>query len=133
MAMLAPRGEEYVVEILFQGYVEWGVLDHALFELSSADVGGSSSIDVILGSVELTESGGGVEYFTVIDRGGEIDLSGFTLNAVDRETGRPDGATAGIQSIGAVRLVPGQEVTLRRTPDPVDADDDQMVGTFAGG
>jgi hypothetical protein len=96
--------------------------------------GDLSSIDVILGPVELTESGGGVEYFTVIDRGdGEIDLSGFTLNAVDRETGKPDDATAGIQIIGAVRLVPGQEVSLRRTPDLVDADDDQMVGTFAGG
>ena len=99
MAMLAPRGEEYVVEILFQGYVEWGVLDHALFELSSADVGGSSSIDVILGSVELTESGGGVEYFTVIDRGGEIDLSGFTLNAVDRETGSPTARPRGSRSL----------------------------------
>jgi hypothetical protein len=40
VAMLAPRGEEYVVETLFQGYVEWSVLDHALFDLSSADVGG---------------------------------------------------------------------------------------------
>ena len=37
--MIAPRGEEYVVETLFQGYVEWGVLDHALFDLSSADIG----------------------------------------------------------------------------------------------
>ena len=89
---------------------------------------------MILGQVELTESGGGVEYFTVINHGyGEIDLSGFTLNAVDRETGRPDDATAGIQIIGVVRLVPGQEASLRRTPDLVDANGDQMVGTFAGG
>jgi hypothetical protein len=88
---------------------------------------------VILGQVELTESGGGVEYFTVINHGyGEIDLSGFTLNAVDRETGRPDDATAGSQIIGVVRLVPRLEASLRRTPDLVDADGDQMVGTFAG-
>jgi hypothetical protein len=52
---------------------------------------------------------------------------------VDRETSRPDSATAGIQIIGAVRLVPGQEAWLRRTPDVVDADGDQMVGTFTGG
>ena len=46
------------------------------------------------------EGAGGVAYFTGIDRGdGEIDLSGFTLNAVDSETGGPDGATAGIQII----------------------------------
>ena len=89
---------------------------------------------MIIGQVGFTESGGGVEYFTVISHGdSEIDLSGFILNAVDRETGRPDDATAGIQIIGAVRLVPGQEASLRRTPDLVDADGDQMVGTFAGG
>ncbi len=88
---------------------------------------------MILGQVELTESGGGVEYFTVINYGyGEIDLSGFTLYAVERETGRPDDATAGIQIIRVVRLVPGQEASLRRTPDLVDADGDQMVGTFVG-
>ena len=76
----------------------------------------------------------GEEYFTVINHGdSEIDLSGFTLKAVDRKTGRPDDATAGIQMIGAVRLVHGQEASLRRTPDLVDAAGDQMVGIFAGG
>lgn len=46
------------------------------------------------------EGAGGVEYFTGVDRGdGEIDLSGFTLNAVDSETDGPDGATVGIQII----------------------------------
>jgi hypothetical protein len=77
-----------------------------------------SSVDVIFGQVELTESEGGVEYFTVINHGyGEIDLSVF-LNAADRETGRPDDATAGIQIIGVVRLVPGQEASLRRHTGP---------------
>ena len=133
MAMLAPRGEEYVVENLFQGTSSGVSSTTHCSTFRARTSGDSSSIDVILGSVELTESGGGVEYFTVINHGdGEIDLSGFTLNAVDRETGRSD-ATAGIQIIGAVRLVPGQEASLRRTPDLVDADGDQMVGTFAGG
>ena len=46
------------------------------------------------------EGAGGVAYFTGIDRGdSEIDLSGFTLNAMESETGRPGGATAGIQII----------------------------------
>jgi len=80
---------------------------------------------VILGQVELTESGSGVEYFTSINHGDfETDLLGFTLNAVDRETGRPGDATAGIQIIGAVRLVLGQEASLRRAPDVVDTDGD---------
>jgi len=37
--MLVLRDEEYFVENLFQRYVKWGVLDHTLFDLSSADVG----------------------------------------------------------------------------------------------
>jgi hypothetical protein len=41
--MLAPRGEQYVIENLFQGYVEEGVLSQALFDLSNTDVQGNSS------------------------------------------------------------------------------------------
>ena len=39
VAMLAPRGEGYIVENLFQGYVERGVLEQALFDLVASDVG----------------------------------------------------------------------------------------------
>jgi len=54
VAMLAPRGQGYVVENLFQGYVDRGVLDQALFDLTRADVGGNSSdIDIVLDRVEL--------------------------------------------------------------------------------
>ncbi len=56
--MLALRGEGYVIENLFQGYVERGVLDQALFDLAASDVGGNSSdVEVLLDRVELTESG----------------------------------------------------------------------------
>ncbi len=40
VAMLAPRGEGYIVENLFQGYVERGVLEQALFDLVTSYVGG---------------------------------------------------------------------------------------------
>ncbi len=40
IVMLAPREDGYVIEKLFQGYVEQGVLDQALFDLSRTDVGG---------------------------------------------------------------------------------------------
>ena len=63
---------------------------------------------------------------------GKIDLSGFSLSAVDPETAGPNDPTEGIQIIGAVRLVPGRRPRSRRTADTVDADGDQMVGTFAG-
>ena len=135
IAMLAPRGEEYVVENLFQGYVERGVLDQALFDLASADVGGNSSdADLTLDRVELTESGGGIEYFTVINEGGEeTDLSGFTLNVVDPETSGPDDATRGLQINENVRLAPGEKVSIGRAPDVVDADGRQVIGTFGNG
>jgi hypothetical protein len=85
----SPRGEGYIVENLFQGYVERGVLEQALFDLVASDVGGNSSdVEVLLDPVELTESGGGVEYFTVNNEGdAEADLSGFTLQVQDSETG----------------------------------------------
>ena len=85
----SPRGEGYIVINLFQGYVERGVLEQALFDLVTSDVGGNSSdAEVLLDPVELTESGGGVEYFTVNNEGdAEADLSGFTLQVQDSETG----------------------------------------------
>ena len=92
VAMLAPRGEGYVIENLFQRYVERGVLAQALFGLAASDVGGNSSdVEALLDRVELTESGGTVEYITVINEGdAEPDLSGFTLQVQDSKTGDPN-------------------------------------------
>jgi hypothetical protein len=56
--MLAPRGDEYVVESLFQGYVGRGVLHQALFDRTNVGVrGNSSDVEVTLDQIELTESG----------------------------------------------------------------------------
>ncbi len=130
--MLAPRGEEYIVENLFQGYVERGVLDQALFDLTSTDVqGNASDIDVILDRVELTESGGGIEYFTVINEGSqEVDLSSFALVVVDPETGDVAGLDEGVQIGGRVRLAAGEKASVGRAPEIVDADGREVVGTF---
>ena len=108
VAMLAPRGEGYIVENLFQGYVERGVLEQALFDLVASDVGGNSSdVEVLLDPVELTESGGGVEYFTVNDEGdAEADLSGFTLQVQDSETGDTGDCSGRIEIGSDVRLAP---------------------------
>ena len=43
VAMLAPREEGYVVEHVFQGYVDQAVLDQELFELANAYVEGGPS------------------------------------------------------------------------------------------
>jgi hypothetical protein len=135
VAMLAPRGEGYVIENLYQGYVERGVLDQALFDLAASDVGGNSSdVQVLLDRVELTESGGGIEYVTVINEGdAEADLSGFTLQVQDPETG-DTGDSAGRVEIGAnVRLAPGQEASIGRQPQITDADGTEVIGTFSNG
>ncbi|MDQ4106843.1 MAG: hypothetical protein M3157_06695, partial [Actinomycetota bacterium] len=63
VATLAPRDDEYIIENLFQGYVPQTVLNQALFDLSNSDVeGNTSDVDVVLSRIELTETGGGLEY-----------------------------------------------------------------------
>jgi hypothetical protein len=135
VAMLAPRGEGYVVENLYQGYVDRGVLDQALFDLTRSGVGGNSSdIDVVLDRVELTESGGGIEYVTVTNQGDdEANLSGFSLRSQDPETGEVDDSGGGIRVEERVSIAPGETVSIGREPGITDADGREAVGTFAGG
>ena len=135
VAMLAPRGQGYVIENLFQGYVERGVLDQALFDLAASDVGGNSSdVEVLLDRVELTESGGGIEYITVINEGdAEADLSGFTLQVQDPETGDTGDSGGRVEIDANVRLDPGQEASVGRQPQVTDADGREVIGTFSNG
>ncbi len=135
VAMLAPRGDEYVVENLFQGYIDRGVLDQALFDLTNVDVrGNSSDTDVTLDQIELTESGGGVEYFTVTNEGDrDANLQGFSLRAVDPRSGEVNEGSTGVQVNEDLLLAPGEAASIGRAPNVVDADGDQVAATFAGG
>jgi hypothetical protein len=133
VAMLAPRGDQYVIENLFQGYVERGVLNQALFDLTRNDAGGNSSdVDVSLDRVELTESGGGIEYVTVTNQGDqEVGLSGFTLQVQDPDTGELDDSGGGVQISDAVRLAPGEQASIGRESGIVDADGREVAGAFS--
>ena len=135
IAMMAPREEEYVIENLFQGYVEQEVLDQALFDLARTDVGGNSSdVALDLEGLELTETGGGIEYITVANRGDEeLNLSGFTLNVQDPETGEIDGGADGVEINEQVRLPPGRVASIGRAPGVVDAEGRPVIGTFTNG
>ncbi len=135
VAMLAPRGEGYVIENLFHGYVERGVLDQALFDLTSSDVGGNSSdVDVTFDRVELTESGGSIEYITLTNRGnGEADFGGFVLRVLEPETGEISDAVESVGINENVRLAFGEMASIGREPGIVDADGREVVGTFEGG
>jgi hypothetical protein len=135
VAMLAPRGNQYIIENLFQGYVETGVLNQALFDLTRNDAGGNSSdVDVSLDRIELTESGGGIEYVTVTNQGDqEADLTGFTLQAQDPDTGEIDDSGEGVQINDSVRLAPGEQASIGREPQIVDADGREVAGVFSNG
>jgi hypothetical protein len=133
--MLAPRGEGYVIENLFQGYVERGVLKQAHFDLATSDVrGNSSDVEVLLDRVERTESGGAIEHITVINEGdAEADLSGFTLQVQDPEPGDTNDSGGRVEIDANVRLDPGQEASVGRQPQVTDADGREVIGTFSNG
>jgi hypothetical protein len=135
VAMLAPSGEQYVITNLFQGYVPQPVLSQALFDLSAVQVEtNTSDVDVVLERIELTETGGGIEYFTVANRGGTpVNLQNFSLQMLDPETGEVNPDAPGVTINEAVEVRPQQSVSIGRVPDVVDADGEQVVGTFEGG
>ncbi len=135
VAMLAPSGEQYTITNLYQGYVERSVLDQALFDLTSVEVASNTSdTDLELETVELTESGGGVEYFTVTNNGDDrVNLKGFSLRVVDAESGEVTTDSPGVEVNEQTRVGSGKSASVGRVPDAVDANGRQVKGTFEGG
>ncbi|MGB3683866.1 MAG: hypothetical protein WA990_15425, partial [Rubrobacteraceae bacterium] len=135
IATLAPRDDEYIIENLYQGYVPQVVLNQALFDLSSADTeGNTSDVAADLSQIELTETGGGLEYFTVENRGERvINLQGFSLRVLDPETGQVNPDSDGVLINDEVQVQPGEQVSVGRVPDVQDAEGNPVAGTFEGG
>ena len=135
VAMLAPSGDRYVITNLYQGYVSPPVLSQALYDLSSVQVeDNTSDIDVVIEQLELTETGGGIEYVTVQNRSPRpVNLQGFSLRVLDPETAQVDPESPGVTINDAVEVQPQQSVSVGRVPDVVDADGEQVAGTFEGG
>jgi hypothetical protein len=135
VAMLAPSGEEYVITNLFEGYVPRPVLSQALFDLAAVQVeDNTSDIDVTLEQVQTTEEGGGIEYFTVQNRGtGSVNLQGFTLRVLDPETAQVTPGAPGVTIDSDIRVERGQSVSIGRVPDVVDEEGERVAGTFEGG
>ena len=137
IATLAPAsgGEDYVIKNLFQGYLTRPIVNQALFDLSAVQVqDNTSDVDVTLERLELTESGDSIEYLSIRNRSKEpVDLQGFTVRLLDPETGevRPDSPTVTINS--SVEAPAQSSVSVGRAPDVVDADGNQVAGTFEGG
>ncbi len=135
VAMLAPSGDQYVITNLFQGYVPRPVLNQALFDLSAIQVeDNTSDLDVVLEQIELTETGGGIEYFTVQNRARRpVNLQGFSLRVLDPETAEVDPDAPGVTINEAIQVAPRESVSIGRVPDVVDADGERVAGTFEGG
>ena len=135
VAMLAPSGDQYVITNLFQGYVPRSVLNQALFDLSAIQVEtNTSDLDVVLEQIELTETGGGIEYFTVQNRSRRpVNLQNFTVRVLDPETAEVNPDLPGVTINEAILLRPRQSASIGRVPDIVDADGERVVGTFEGG
>ncbi|MDQ3506922.1 MAG: lamin tail domain-containing protein [Actinomycetota bacterium] len=135
VATMAPSGDGYVILNRLQGYVSQPVLSQVLFDLSSIEVADNTSdIQVGVEAVELTGSGGGVEYFTVSNAGeNPVDLQGFSLRVFDPETGEVTNDSPGVMVEDSLEAPPGESVAIGRVPDVTDADGNVVAGTFGGG
>jgi hypothetical protein len=134
IAMLAPSGDEYVITNLFEGYVPRPVLSQALFDLAAVQVeDNTSDVNVTLEQVQTTEEGGGIEYFTVQNRGTKsVNLQGFTLRVLDPETAQVTPGAPGVTIDSDIRVERGQNVSIGRVPDIVDDKGERVAGTFEG-
>ncbi len=132
---LAPSSEQYVIDNLFQGYTPRAVLSQALFDLSAIEVeSNTSDIDAQIDQLELTDSGGGLEYVTIANQSDqEINLQGFSLRVLDIETGEVNPDSVGVQINGDVLIQPEESTSVGRLPSVVDADGDRVEGVFEGG
>lgn len=135
VAMLAPSSEGYVITNLFQGYTPQSVLSQALFDLAAVEVeDNTSDVDVVIETVELTDSGGGIEFFSVQNRTGRtVNLQGYTLRVLSPEDAQVDPDAPGVTINSDVSIPPQESASIGRVPDVVDADGEEVAGTFEGG
>jgi hypothetical protein len=135
VVMLAPNRGGYAITNLYQGYVPEPVLSQALFDLAAVQVeDNTSDIEVSLGQVQPTKEGGGIEFFTVSNRGGKpVNLEGFTLRVLDPETAEVTPGAPGVTINSDITVEPGKSVPIGRAPDVVDDEGERVAGTFEGG
>src|ERR671917_2953324 len=136
VAMLAPTSDgRYAITNLFQGYTPQAVLSQALFDLAAVEVeDNTSDVDVVIETVELTDEGGGIEFFSVQNRTeGTVNLQGYTLRVLSPEDAQVDPDAPQVTVSSDVRIPPQASASVGRVPDVVDADGERVMGTFEGG
>ncbi|MBA2443071.1 MAG: hypothetical protein H0V53_11800 [Rubrobacter sp.] len=134
VALLAPRGEEYYYENVFQGYVPQEVLDQALFDVSGAATGDDAAGGgVILERAELSADGNALEYVTIGNLGADVaSLEGYSLNVLDPETGEVVPGPGGLPIQGSPQVEPEGQVVIGANPGVVDEDGEPVDSTFGG-
>ena len=135
VAMLAPTSDgRYVITNLFQGYTPQAVLSQALFDLAAVEVeDNTSDVDVVIETVELTDDGGGIEFFSVQNRTERsVNLQGYTLRVLSPEDAQVDPDAPQVTVNSDVRISPQASASVGRVPDVVDADGEEVSGTFEG-
>ena len=136
VAMLAPGAErEYVITNLFQGYTPQPVLSQALFDLAAVEVeDNTSDVDVVIETVDVTDTGGGIEFFSVQNRTERtVNLQGYTLRVLSPENAQVDPDAPQVTINSDVRIPSQGSASVGRVPDVVDADGEEVSGTFEGG
>ena len=136
VAMLAPTSDgRYVITNLFQGYTPQAVLSQALFDLAAVEVeDNTSDVDVVIETVDLTDTGGGIEFFSVQNRTeGTVNLQGYTLRVLSPEDAQVDPDAPQVTVGSDVRIAPQASASVGRVPDVADADGEPVAGTFEGG
>jgi hypothetical protein len=134
VALLAPRGGEYVYETVFVGYVTQPVLDQALADLANIQTTGSDEDTQLL--LEQAETGDGGELRSVTignEADSEADLGGYELTAVNPSTGEADPGSGSLSVDGETLVDAGGSVSLGQTPDVKDTEGNRVDGTFGGG
>lgn len=137
VALLTPRPEGYRIENLWQGYVDEGTVEQALFQVAEGGgetVGAAASeFAVTLAEVQLTGSGGGLEFFAVANESDEeLDLEGWSLRMVDPESGRADEGSPGVRVSDSVPVAPGESLSVGRAPG-AGGGEGSVSGLFRGG
>lgn len=133
VAMLAPQDEgEYVYDEVFEGYVTRPLLDQALARLAETALEAPDT-ELVLEQAETTQEGGGLEYVTIANEGGEAsELGGYELGEVDPQTEEPAGSGRLTVDDGTA-VQAGSSISIGRAPDVEGAGDEPVAGTFGGG
>ncbi|MGI8650517.1 MAG: hypothetical protein ACR2KW_09090 [Rubrobacter sp.] len=134
VATMAPSGDGYLILNRLEGYTPQPVLSQALYDLSTIQVEDNAS-DVVLelNEVRLTDTGGGIEYFTVSNPSEtRVDLQGFSLRVIS-DDGEVAADSPGVNVEESLEVPTDGTASVGRVPDATTDAGEPVDGVFGGG